>query len=283
MGNLLGHLGHYEEAERIIEEGIIHARQMKQVWELARGLNKLWMVYFYSGRFDEALIPNTEYLALSEEHGFTWGVVISKIAQGQFYLHLGRYSEAREQGESAAQQAQNDNYSCEALILLTQANIAMGEIETARKHLEQCTRLCPSRLVGTELYVAGNELYLSLLAVIDRKTAVAWGHLQTELTAALDCKNILALSTAIAMAAYLKAIGGQGVSALELYSLAQQHPFIANSEWFEDVIGREIELATQSLEQETVRAASLQGKALDIFEQATELIAEIRTAAFHEE
>jgi tetratricopeptide (TPR) repeat protein len=283
MGTLLGVAGRYEEAELILTEAIRETRQMNLNWDLANGgLSKLRMVYFFSGQFEDALVPNAEYQALSEDHGYDWGVVVSKVVQGQLYLHLGRYAEAREQGESATSQTQNETHLCEALILLVQAEVALGNIETAREHLKKVTRLLPARLVGTDLFVVGNQFYMGLLAAIDRQLDDAWDNLGTELESAIERKDILALANSIALGAFLKSIQGDASSALELYALAQQSPFVANSKWFDDIMGRGIDLAAQSLEPERVREARLRGETISIFEGAAELVSEIRVIASQE-
>jgi tetratricopeptide (TPR) repeat protein len=239
------------------------------VWELANGgLDKLRTVHFYLGRFEEALIDNAEYLSLSEEHGFNWGVVKYKVSQGLLYLHLGRYPEAQKLGEQAVLEAQNEAFLCEALILLTQIHIALGSLDAAGRYLKEGMTLCPTRLVGTGLYVAGNGLYQGLLAAGQGKHASAWAYLQTELEAAVARKATLALSNIIAVAAYIKTIQGEVVSAMELFALAQQNSFVANSIWYEDVVGQKIALAAQRLAPETVRAARLRGKELDLWETA---------------
>jgi len=75
--------------------------------------------------------------------------------------------------------------------------------------------------------------------------------------------------------AFTIAAGCPGRDLVRLWPLPVQSP------WFEDLVGREIERSFQMVEPEIIRAASLQGKTLDIFEQAAELMAEINTVAFH--
>jgi hypothetical protein len=71
---------------------------------------------------------------------------------------------------------------------------------------------------------------------------------------------------------------GQNEFAVELYSLALKNPYVANSQWFEDVVGKHIEKAAESLPPEVVEAAKERGCARDIWETAEELLVELRDA-----
>ena len=62
--------------------------------------------------------------------------------------------------------------------------------------------------------------------------------------------------------------------AIELYALASQSPFVANSRWFHDVAGRHITAASQSLRPDVVAAAQQRGRARDLWDTAKELLAE---------
>jgi hypothetical protein len=64
--------------------------------------------------------------------------------------------------------------------------------------------------------------------------------------------------------------------AVEFYTLACQHPSIGNSCWFEDVVGREISAAAESLPSELVTAAQERGRKRDIRETAGQLLMEFQ-------
>ena len=277
IGSLVGFSGRYAEAERWLQKGIAIARRMNRLWILVidADLSKLRMVYFYSGRFEDALLPNFEYGTLSEKYGFMLGMVMSKLVQGQLCLHLGRYSEAISCCEAAIHQAQKDEFKDfvrEALVILSQVDIALGETETARMRLDEADPSLPSYQVWTTRYVAGTQLYRSILAAITGKTPVGWVQLRAELETALQHKDLVNLVHCLAAAALLKARELDGEAAVELYALAQQHPFAAKSHWFKDVIGKEIERAAQNLPPEAFQAAQARGRDLDMWATAEQLL-----------
>jgi hypothetical protein len=68
---------------------------------------------------------------------------------------------------------------------------------------------------------------------------------------------------------------GEYERALELYTLALKHPYVANSCWFEDVAGREIAANTANLPQGLAEAARAKGDSLDLWQGAAELLSEL--------
>ena len=52
--------------------------------------------------------------------------------------------------------------------------------------------------------------------------------------------------------------------AIKLYALASRYPYVANSRWFEDVVGRQIAAVAETLPPEVVVAAQERGKARDL-------------------
>jgi hypothetical protein len=63
--------------------------------------------------------------------------------------------------------------------------------------------------------------------------------------------------------------------AVELYALAESHPFVANSQVFQDIAGRYIKSATADLPPEVVATAQERGRALDWWETAATLLEEL--------
>ncbi len=62
---------------------------------------------------------------------------------------------------------------------------------------------------------------------------------------------------------------------VELYALAECHPFVANSQLFEDIAGRHIKAATTRLPPDVVESAQERGRALDWWATAEDLLGEL--------
>ena len=71
--------------------------------------------------------------------------------------------------------------------------------------------------------------------------------------------------------------GGQGdpARAVALYTLACQHPGLANSRWFDDVYGNPIAALSEQLPAQVVAAAQAGGRSLDLWQTAAELQEEL--------
>jgi hypothetical protein len=79
---------------------------------------------------------------------------------------------------------------------------------------------------------------------------------------------------ALPAAAFLLLRQGETERAIEIYELACTHPYVANSQWHEDVVGRPIHEAAAALPPDAVAAAKERGRARDIQATLRELIAE---------
>ena len=75
--------------------------------------------------------------------------------------------------------------------------------------------------------------------------------------------------------ALLLADEGETERAIELYALASRHPFVANSRWFDDVIGREIATIAATLPPDVVQTAKARGQTKDLWPTAADLIEEL--------
>jgi hypothetical protein len=63
--------------------------------------------------------------------------------------------------------------------------------------------------------------------------------------------------------------------AIEIYTSALCHPHVANSRWFEDVIGRYVVNTSQRLSPEMVAAAQVRGQGRDLWQTATEALEQL--------
>ena len=73
---------------------------------------------------------------------------------------------------------------------------------------------------------------------------------------------------------------GQRERAVELYALACRYPFVANSQWFADVVGKHIAKTAESLPPDVVKAVKARGRSRDLWETAEELLAEFGSEAY---
>jgi tetratricopeptide (TPR) repeat protein len=279
---LLGELakidGRYEEAEQQLSAAITAARQYRL--SIAYGLSKLQMVYIFSGQFRKARPLLAEDRLLNEEAGYTWGVARNNICLGLLHLHEGgRYAEVQKLGEQTLYMGREhviDYFICDALLLLAQVDIALGNYVAAQERLQECDSICASRPVGMPTYIAGNDLYWGIIAAASGETAAAQQYINSELEIAIQRKSWLNLANALAAIAFLYVAKNEAAAALETYELAKQHPFVANSHWFEEVVGRHIADIAATLPPESIQAIQKREGYLDLWKIAEELLLELR-------
>jgi hypothetical protein len=93
----------------------------------------------------------------------------------------------------------------------------------------------------------------------------------------VEVKKIGSLRTAIhalPALALLEADQGNIERAIELYALAHNYPYVANSRWFEDIAGRHINTQSSSIPAERVPIAQNRGRLLDTWETIGQWLAE---------
>jgi hypothetical protein len=81
---------------------------------------------------------------------------------------------------------------------------------------------------------------------------------------------------ALPAVAQLVADHGDRQRALELYALACRYPHVANSRWYEDLMGEDVKEWVASLPAEEVAAARARGQERDLWETVDELLKELK-------
>ena len=126
--------------------------------------------------------------------------------------------------------------------------------------------------------VAGPETRAVLEACAERGLAhcdAAFQHIRTALETMVRSGGGLSLTVGLLAAALLIADEGRAERAVELHALACRDPHVSESRWFEDVSGKHIAAAAESLPPDVVAAAQERGRARDLWETAKELLAEL--------
>jgi hypothetical protein len=77
------------------------------------------------------------------------------------------------------------------------------------------------------------------------------------------------------VAALLLADQGALERAVEVYACASRYGFVANSRWFEDLVGQPLRTMAASLPAETVESVQEQGRLKDWGVMAAELVSEL--------
>ncbi len=278
----------FEKAERLSREAVaIHREIGHRGWESFVGLIRWSRALVWRGRFADAHTVAQELATQAEDTGQTRsGIVIwARWGLGEALRHLGDYADARTQFQIGLDLAREFKVSSMNPWLLS----GLGDVAMALEaYLEACGLLTESvALFPTshdESFFLGLSLALISSAYAARGVAEAVEareHLCQALHLAIDFNDSQPLVEALPAAALLVADGGESArsgaeQAVELYALASRYPHIANSQWYEDVVGKHLAAVAATLPPAVVAAAQERGRARDLWATATELLEELR-------
>jgi tetratricopeptide (TPR) repeat protein len=275
LDRLLGtalHQGQLEQAEQLARETVAIYQEMGDRHSVARWLDNLGGLSFWSGRYEEACDLYRENLAICNDLGFhgNWGGLISAETM------LGRYKEAREQGQRhlfLAQEAGVRRHIGLSFLLFGMVALAEEAYADAQRFLRQSITVY--REIGQRDQMGEALASLGCAARGLGQLSQAQQHLYEALRTGAEIQAFGPLILALPAVALLLVDRGETERAVELYALASRHPFVANSPWFEDVAGRHIAAVAATLPPEVVAAAQERGRARDLDATMAELLAEL--------
>jgi predicted ATPase len=247
---------------------------------IADGTFTIGRTLYFAGQFAESRAWLEQSLATYEEFGLRMRARLINLGWlSHAMIELGEYEQAFSNAHMAlslGREIGDRDTEAHELILL-------GKVELAReKYIESQDLLQQSLKIYQEL---GQQKEVGKVwGVLGR---VAYGlddipqvlqYLAEALRFGLKIRvpGVLRL-WAIPLIALLAADIGNYERAVELHTLTLQDPLALNSSLEKDVFGRHLSIVTASLSPEMVAAAQERGKALDLWETAAELLAEIET------
>jgi predicted ATPase/DNA-binding CsgD family transcriptional regulator len=275
LGLVEKHRGRLAEAEQAHRESWSLYRALGDRIGEATLAGTLASTLSWSGDFAGARAVALDGLKLVEEMGSPSGTayVANYLAYGS--IHLGRYKEAQRYGERAIRLARESGFRQTlgwALMVSGQVSLAAAAYRKAVTHLEEAASvLAEFRKSTWFLPLISQALALEKMDHLSEAYRVLIQALRENESARVPHVAVNALP----VAALLLAGHGNTRRAVELYALAQRSPFVANSHWFEDVVGAEIDSMAADLSAESVEAARSRHQTLDLWETAGEVLREL--------
>ena len=217
------------------------------------------------------------YSDLGNDRGAAW----SRTWSAWGALHLGQNEQAQHRAENALvlfrEKASRYETGC-ALSMLGMAALAGAAPARAVEIFEQSVSLF--RQLRTPEPLSRDLANLSL-AVLELGDIVRAQRLLAE---ALQINSEIRLPSmmryVLAQTAPLLAALGQPERAVAVYALAAQHSgLVANSRWFEDVVGRQVTDAGAAVPPDVVVAAQARGRSWDLNGTVAELLTEFQGGA----
>jgi predicted ATPase/DNA-binding SARP family transcriptional activator len=267
--------GQYEEAERLARECLTILQDIGDRASLAWGVHFLGDILVHVGKFAEGRSLLEDGLSILEDLSLHSATVRSNIMLGKAKSHLGQYEQARAQlqlGLTHAREIDDQAY-------ISIARAYLGEVLVAEKAYAQALALLQEnatgwRKIGRHVNLVGDLSRLGYAARGLGHMAEARHYLSEALRVATEIRAWGTLYFTLPALALLLADRGEPERAVELYALAShRYPFVANSRWFEDVVGQHIAAVTAALPPEMVTAE--RGKARDLWVTAEALLVEM--------
>jgi DNA-binding SARP family transcriptional activator/predicted ATPase len=277
LGTISRFQGEVEDAERFIRESLAISRELGDRDMVAQGLYRLGLVHVLRGVFAEAQPQLEESIAICEDLAHHRALAWMNLTLGEAEAHLGWYLAARSHGLRGSTLSQEtDNRWA-----LGYSSYLLGLVALAEKAFpEALESLLASAAAFREVKVQenlGRALAVSSYAAraLDQHSR-AQQCLVEALEIAINIGAFFPLAYSIPAVALLQSDVGDLERAVELYALATNHPFVANSHWFKDVAGREIGSVAAGLPPEMVKEAQVRGQAADRWQTAAALLQTLR-------
>jgi tetratricopeptide (TPR) repeat protein len=268
--------GRLDEAQRLLRESVSIFWELDDWIRIAQTFKSIGEVLVRRGQFDDGLVVLERSAGIYDDLGYDFGVWGTYPFLAEAKLHLGRYGEARADAQQGAGYAQRSKHlwgvafsqlvsglaemaegaGPEALVLF-QASAAA--FEGYRHQENQGWVLGPLGLAARE---AGDPL-------LARQCVVG------ALEIGVDLGAFMPVMYGLPVAALLLANQGAAERAVEAYACACRYEFVANSRWFEELVGQQIRTTEASLPAEVAQAARARGQAQAWDAMAAELLTEL--------
>lgn len=268
--------GKLDEAHRLLRESLGIFQALDDWIRVAQAIKCIGEVLVRRGQFDDGLVLMGSSAGIYDDLGYAFGVGGLLPFQAEAKVHLGRYGEARadtQQGAVRADQAKHrwgvgfsqfvnglaalaEGAFHEALASFQESVAAFEEV---RQRENRGWALGPFGLAARE----AGEMILARQYVVEA------------LESGVELGAFMSVMYGLPTAALLLADQGAMDRAVAVYACASRYGFVANSHWFKEVVGQQIEALAASLPEDVMEAAQEQGRAQDWDVMAAQLLVEL--------
>jgi DNA-binding SARP family transcriptional activator/predicted ATPase len=288
LGELAFYQGDFQAAVHYLGECVALWRALGIRANMPYALATLSLAHWFRGKFDRAYAHLEESLAIAEEMETPWSLAFATAYRAWLDAAAGRYDAARSNATKAITAYQVGAWNLPFVVahgVLGWVALAENDFAAAGQLLQDAITAAQgfSQADMVQEYTAWSLAALGGAAFGLGNRAEAKRHLLEALrlvTEARPFHPLLHLMPIIPMVLADEEDGltepGLKERAVELYAMTRSHPFVATARLFEDIAGKHIRAATASLPPDIVAAAQERGRALDWWETAETLLAELR-------
>ncbi len=272
------HHGNIDRAKEFFWESSDIFQDLGDPISQARSLRIMDDVYILEGWFDVALVTRQKMMAQYQKLGDLAGIGLQHTQLGEAYYHLGDYGNAEAEIRQSLGMFEDRDFPMEQAFARWQLGmtlLALEKTEDGAQCFQDCLHSYTEirRQDGVGSAYAGMGLAAFRLGDYDQ----AWAHIHTALKLLSEYQHFFWMFYALGILALLLAQRGQEIQAVEVYSLIERYPFVANSKWFQDVIGHPLdEVVTGKLTTGEVKAARQRAEALEVWSTVRQLLEDTR-------
>jgi DNA-binding SARP family transcriptional activator/predicted ATPase len=263
--------GQFDEANRLLRDSLGIFRALDDWNRVAHTIKSLGEVLVRRGQFVDGLTLMECSIDIFGDLGYSYGMSWIVPFLGEARLHLGHWAEGRADAQQGAVLAREIKHHwgvgfslfVEGLAALTQGagDQAQGACTLAMALFqESATVFQEIRHTENRGWVLGP---LGLAAYRAGETGLARQCVVEALQTGIELGAVMPVLYGLPSAALLLAGQGAVEQAVEVYACASRYEFVANSRWFEAMVGEPLAAAAARLPADRVRAAQERGLAQD--------------------
>jgi tetratricopeptide (TPR) repeat protein len=265
--------GRLDEAHRLLQESLGICRTLGDWSLMFMALLRLGEVLARRGLFEDGLVLLESSCDLAHDRGYLYGERFVLPFLAEVKAHLGRYEEARADAQQGAAREILRWGLGFARFMESLPLVAQGA------YLEAMALVQESIAIFEEVRQKENRGWalgpLGLAARGAGETALARQCVTEALHTGVELGGFMPMMYGLPVAALLLADQGAVERAVEVYACASRYGFVANSRWFEDVVGQPLRAMAASLPAEAVESAQERGRLEDWDAMAARLLSEL--------
>ncbi len=273
LAEMVGRQGQPYEGERLARKSIAVCREIGDWVGLAEGLTFLGSMLAYLGSFAEACPLFEESAAISNDLGMRANIAWANNLLGWLKTNLGLYEEAHDLKQTTLDlflEIGSQPGIAESLLGLSHLALVREAYAEAQNLSERSAAIFQEAGIRDERNLVLTCVGHAALGL--DQLAQARRYLFEALEGSAEAGTLAPAIFSIALLALLLARQGEVERAVELYALASRYPYVGNSRYWEDVVGRHIATAAATLPPEVAAAAQERGKERDLNATVAELM-----------
>ena len=253
--------GRLDEANRLLHESLGIFRTLDDWSRIGQTIKTIGEVLVRRGQFEDGLVLMEISADIYEDLGYVFGATDLLAFLAEAKVHLGQYGEARaeaRQGVIRADQTKHRWGAGFSQFVKGLAALAEGGFDQALMLFQESAAAFEEvRHQENRGWVLGP---LGLAALKAGQSTLARQSVMEALQIGVDLGAFVPVMYGLPVAALLLAEQGATERAAEVYACASRYGFVANSQWFEDMIGAPVAAAVALLPAESVEAARERGR-----------------------